>query len=73
MPITKATIDRIEGAEAVLITKTAAVKLPLALLPAGAKEGDAVNITINLDGEKTAADKADAKDMLNEILKSETA
>ncbi|OGF18876.1 hypothetical protein A3I35_00815 [Candidatus Falkowbacteria bacterium RIFCSPLOWO2_02_FULL_45_15] len=73
MPTTKATTDRIEGENAVLLTTAAAVRLPLALLPNNIKEGDVVNIIINLDGEKTAADKAIAKEMLNEILKNETA
>ncbi|MEK7067373.1 MAG: DUF3006 domain-containing protein [Patescibacteria group bacterium] len=73
MPITKATIDRIEGTEAVLITKTATIKLPLTLLPVNIKEGEVINITVNLDSGQTAADKATAKEILNEILKSETA
>ncbi len=49
----KVIIDRIEGKYAVVELEDGnAVDMPVLLLPAGAKEGDTIEITINSDETK---------------------
>jgi len=52
----KATIDRIEGATAVLISlddEAARINLPVSLLPLGCREGDILMIEIERDTPET--------------------
>jgi hypothetical protein len=63
----KATIDRIEEGIAVLISAEevpARMTVPASLLPAGAKEGDAVIIGIDRDDNATEA----AKDRVSSLI-----
>jgi hypothetical protein len=63
----KATIDRIEEGIAVLISAEevpARMTVPASLLPAGAKEGDAVTIGIDRDEGATLA----AKDRVSSLI-----
>jgi len=68
-----ATLDRIEGGVGVLLTNPEAqiINIPLKFLPNDIKEGDILCLTINLESEQTLAEKQQAKEILNEILKSE--
>jgi hypothetical protein len=63
----KATIDRIEGGIAVLISAEEVpvrMTVPASLLPAGAKEGDAVTVGIDRDADATDA----AKDRVSSLI-----
>jgi hypothetical protein len=65
----KATIDRIEEGIAVLISAEevpARMTVPASLLPAGAKEGDAVTIGIDRDDYATEA----AKDRVSSLIET---
>jgi len=56
----RATIDRIEGALAVLISQddeSVRVNLPVSLLPPGCREGDIIMIGIERDTQATTAAK----------------
>lgn len=64
------TIDRIEEEIAVLKSEGVTINLPVKKLPTGIKEGDVLHITISKDNEQTINDKQKAKEILNEILKS---
>ena len=56
-------VDRLEAGWAVLIVNDTAVRLPTALLPPGTREGDYVEVTIELarDGEARKKAVADAR------------
>ncbi len=64
----KLTIDRIEGAMAVLKSDSETVNFPLNLLPKNIKEGDILNIVIGANQKKSELEKQRAKEILNEIL-----
>lgn len=67
--IIKLTIDRFEADKAVLITADgASIIWPKDKLPAGAREGLALNFDISDDAEREKRDKQAAKDILNEII-----
>jgi hypothetical protein len=68
----KATIDRIEEGIAVLISAEevpARMTVPASLLPAGAKEGDAVTIGIDSDNGATAAAKDRVSSLIEKLKK----
>lgn len=63
----KVTIDRVEEGTAVLLVRdeeTGKIDIPLFLLPAGSKEGDILDITINKDVQETE----DAKERVSSLL-----
>jgi len=54
----KATIDRIEGGTATLVSREdgrVRVNLPISLLPPGSREGDIVTLALTRDEEETRA------------------
>jgi hypothetical protein len=56
----KATIDRIEGKVAVLIScsdESMHLTLPASILPAGSREGDIVTLTLERDEELTEQER----------------
>lgn len=69
-----AVIDRIEGKRAVLFLgdETESITFPRAYLPSGAKEGDHLTVTIAIDAQRTQEAKAEAEDLLAQILKNNT-
>ncbi len=60
-------IDRFEGDFAVVETGAGMVNLPKADLPADAKEGDV--LTISIDNSKTADRGKQIKDKMNRLFK----
>lgn len=67
-----ATIDRFEGDNVVLRVDDAHVTLPRTHLPTDVAEGDVLRITIQTDNQASATKNKQAKDLLNEILKTNT-
>ena len=66
----KATIDRIEGEIAVLIgEENTKLNIPLSLLPAGCKEGDVLNISIERDVAGTEQTKERVTDLMEKLKK----
>ena len=69
----KATIDRIEeGKIAVLLLGDKGefkLNLPLSLLPAGCKEGDVLNVSIERDPEATSQTKERITDLMDKLKK----
>jgi hypothetical protein len=66
----RATIDRIEGTLAVLISRedeSVRINLPVSLLPPGCREGDIVLITIERDTEATMAAKDRVSDRIEKL------
>jgi hypothetical protein len=66
----RATIDRIEGTLAVLISQddeSVRVSIPVSLLPPGCREGDIVLITIERDTEATIAAKDRVSDRIEKL------
>ena len=66
----RATIDRIEGTLAVLISRedeSVRINLPVSLLPPGCREGDIVLITIERDTEATMAAKDRVSDRIDKL------
>jgi len=66
----RATIDRIEGTLAVLISQddeSVRVSIPVSLLPPGCREGDIVLITIERDKEATIAAKDRVSDRIEKL------
>jgi len=68
----KATIDRFEGDFAILSLETGEkLNWPKEKLPAGTKEGSVVWLSISIDKEGSLRQRELAKEILNEILKTE--
>lgn len=66
----RATIDRIEGTLAVLISRedeSVRVNLPVSLLPPGYREGDIITIRIERDSEATTAVKERVSDRIEKL------
>jgi hypothetical protein len=66
----RATIDRIEGPLAVLISRedeSVRVNLPVSLLPPGCREGDIITIGIGLDTEATTDAKKRVSDRIEKL------
>lgn len=62
------TIDRFEGALAVLLSDDEqTLILPRTGLPPEAREGDVLNVTFQVDGEATAALRARARSLQEEL------
>jgi len=60
-------IDRFEGEYAVIETDKGMINMPRAELPAGAKEGDTLLLTI--DAEETEARQKRIDDKMNKLFK----
>lgn len=70
----KATLDRIEGCTAVLLVRdeeNVKLNVPLFLLPAGSREGDILEITIDKNIQETGA-ASERVSSLIEKLKSKS-
>ncbi len=66
----KATIDRIEGKIAVVITEeNMKFNFPLALLPHGCEEGDVLNISIERDQEATLQAREEVSSLMEKLKK----
>jgi len=66
----RATIDRIEEALAVLISRedeSLRVTLPVSLLPPGCREGDIITIGIERDTQATTAAKERVSDRIDKL------
>jgi hypothetical protein len=66
----RATIDRIEGALAVLISRedeSVRVTLPVSLLPPGCREGDILTIGIERDTQATMDAKERVSDRIEKL------
>jgi hypothetical protein len=66
----RATIDRIEGSLAVLVSQddeTVRIDVPVSLLPPGCCEGDIVTIGIERDSEATTAAKERVSDRIEKL------
>lgn len=66
----QAVIDRFEGSKAVLFLGEEEVQVvwPRRILPKEVKEGDILQVTLQIDNEATAAAKAEAENLLEQIL-----
>lgn len=66
----QAVIDRFEGNKAVLLVgdDEAQVAWPRHILPSEVKEGDVLQVDVQIDHEATKAAKAEAEDLLKQIL-----
>jgi len=66
----QAVIDRFEGNKAVLLVgdDETQVVWPNRILPRGVKEGDILRIEVQVDGQATAAAKAEAENLLKQIV-----
>ena len=72
MPQIQATIDRIEGGKAVLVLADGQqLIIDKKEFAEEIKEGDIVYLSISLNPEATEAKQAQAKDLLQEILKKQ--
>lgn len=60
-------LDRIEGKWAVISSDAGTFNLPISLLPEGSREGDILNIRVEVDHEKTAAKKAELQKLMEEL------
>jgi hypothetical protein len=67
----KAVIDRVEGKIAVLLLgdESTTLNIPLSLLPAGCKEGDVLNISIERDVVGTEQTKERVTDLMDRLKK----
>jgi hypothetical protein len=66
----KATIDRIEGGIAVLLSledETVRVQVPVSVLPGGSREGDILSITLERDDKATAEAKAETASLIGRL------
>jgi hypothetical protein len=66
----RATIDRIEGTLAVLISQedeSMRVTMPVSLLPPGCREGDIITIGIERDTQATTAAKERVSDRIEKL------
>lgn len=71
----KATLDRIEGSKAVLLIRDEErikVDLPIELLPAGSKEGDILDITIQRDEKATGDARIRTSDLIERLKRKST-
>ena len=68
----KAVIDRFEGSKAVLLVGEAEKEIvwPQDQLPESAQEGDVLQLAIEIDIAATAAAKAEAQKLLQELLEA---
>lgn len=68
----KAVIDRFEGSKAVLLVGEAEKEIvwPQDQLPENAQEGDVLQLAIEIDLAATAAAKAEAQKLLQELLEA---
>lgn len=67
----KVIIDRIEEDRVVCIAEGGSeLVIPLNMMPDGVGEGDVVYVMISKDVQETVVQKADAKELLNELLSS---
>lgn len=66
----QAVIDRFEGNKAILLVgdEEAQVVWPRHILPSEVEEGDILRIDLQVDSEATAAAKAEAESLLQQIL-----
>jgi hypothetical protein len=68
----KATVDRIEGTVAVLISRedeSVRVNVPVSLLPPGCREGDILTIRIERDGAATEAAQERVAGLIEKLKK----
>jgi hypothetical protein len=68
----KATIDRIEGTVAVVISRedeSVRVNIPVTLLPPGCREGDILTIRIERESAATEAAQKRVSDLLEKLKK----
>jgi len=67
----QAIIDRFEGSKAVLFLGEEEVQVvwPRRILPKEVKEGDILQVTLQIDNEATAAAKEEAEILLEQILR----
>ncbi len=66
----KVTLDRIEEGVAVLLVRdkeTIKINIPLFLLPSESKEGDILDITIDIDAQETEDAKERASSLLEKL------
>lgn len=66
----RATIDRMEGGIAVLVSRDdpdVRITLPVSVLPPGSREGDILSITLERDDAATAAAKAETAALLGHL------
>jgi Protein of unknown function (DUF3006) len=66
----KATIDRIEGGIAVLVSRedeTVRIQVPVRVLPVGSREGDILSITLERDDVSTAGAKAETASLIGRL------
>lgn len=60
----KAWVDRIEGDLAVMVVHGRSVTIPRGCLPAGAREGSHLTLTVDLDPESEGAERQSVGDLL---------
>ena len=66
----KATIDRIEGGIAVLVSRedvNVRIQLPASVLPGGSREGDILSVLLERDDEATAEAKAETVSLIGRL------
>lgn len=66
----KVTLDRIENSTAVLLLRddeSIKIDIPLFLLPPGSKEGDILNLSIEIDVQETEAAKERVLALLDKL------
>lgn len=66
----KLTLDKIEGSTAVLLLRddeSIKIDFPLFLLPPGSKEGDILNLSIEIDVQETKAAKERVSALLEKL------
>ena len=69
----KATIDRIEGTVAVLISRedeSVRINVPVSLLPSGSRQGDILTIGIERDREATEAAQERVSGLIEKLKKN---
>ena len=66
----KATIDRIEGSIAVLVSRedeSLRIQVPVSVLPPGSREGDILSVTLERDDEATRLAKAETVSLIERL------
>jgi Protein of unknown function (DUF3006) len=66
----KATIDRIEGSLAVLVSRddeAVRVTLPVSVLPAGSREGDILSVTLERDEKATDEARSETASLIGRL------
>lgn len=61
-------IDRLEGDWTVIEYGDKTFNIPTSLLPSKAKEGDVIEIFINIQGEKTVGRKDKIKSLIDDLF-----